>query len=237
MVARVGDLNKLNILVANLEVAATGHAIRQEGRISAAQHLTAGINAFDAQTDSQLNVRPHLVADAGGALRSQDEMHAQRTPKARNAVKLFAKLGIVGDHLGILVNDDHQERQRLAIRALVETLAAVLDNIACLAQQRLTALKLGSNGGEDAAHGGLVQVGDAVNAVRQLVEGRERAAALIVHQHKVERAGVVGQRQPDHQAHQQLGFTGTRTARHHRVNAVGLGFEAQHTGSATGGHA
>ena len=82
-----------------------------------------------------------------------------------------------------------------------------------------------SNRREHALHAGPVEVGDDIDAMRQLLERLERAAALEVHQDEVQDAGIVVERQPDDQRHQQLRLARSRAAGNQAMDAVLLGLQ------------
>ena len=222
-VAAVGDLGQLNILVANLEEAATGHAWRQVSRIGAAQHLAAFAGGFHPHTDAKFDVRAHLVGDATGPLGRQDERNALSAANAGDAFELSLILSPVGDHLGELVNDDKEEG--IGRDGAVVAFASVLDNVfgARLDIQALAALHLRRNRREHARHAIGGKIGEDVNAVRQLGKLAEGTAALVVHQHKVERRRAVADRHAANQRDEQFGFARAGAAGDHPVNAVALG--------------
>ena len=91
--AGIGDLNQFDVVIANLQIAATRHPIGQKRRIATPQHLAAGVHTFNPQTDAILDIRPHLIGHTGGTLRSQEQIHALRPPQTRNAFQLIAEIG------------------------------------------------------------------------------------------------------------------------------------------------
>ncbi len=156
-------------------------------------------------------------------------MDAQGAPQAGDALQLALELGVPGDHLGKLIDDDEQERVRRRVRTGVQPFLAVMHDILGIGVgvQALAAVELGDDGGEHARRGRAFQVGDDIHAVRQGAEGLEGRPALVIHQDEVHHARVEVQAQPDDQAHEQLGFARARAARDQPVNAVALGREDQ----------
>ena len=59
----------------------------------------------------------------------------------------------------------------------------------------------------------------------KLRERRKRAAAFVVHQHEIQDARIVVERQADDQRHQQLGLAGAGAAGDQAVDAIVLGLQ------------
>ena len=152
LIAGVGDLDQLDLFVAHLQVAPAGNAARQKGGVGAAQHLAALARCFDAQADAKLDVRAHLIGDAAGPLRRQNQRDALRPADTGDTFQLGLILGPVGDHLGKLIDDD--EQKRIGLVGEVQPLLAIIDDVlgAGFGIERLAALHFRPDRGEHARH-------------------------------------------------------------------------------------
>jgi hypothetical protein len=76
---------------------------------------------------------------------------------------------------------------------LVQPLLAIIDNVfgLGLGVEGLPPAHLRLNGGEHTGHAIGLQVGDNIDAVGQVIEAFERAAAFVIDQYKIEHGGVV----------------------------------------------
>ena len=133
------------------------------------------------------------------------------------------EVGQLGGQRGELVDDHQQPRQRLRTPARPRDEPVVLDEIggAVLAQHALAVAQLGLQRAQRALAEVLVEVGDHPDGVRQLRALAERAAALVVDQHEVDRAAASGAAASDgDQAAQQLALAGAGRAGDQAVRPV-----------------
>ena len=230
--AEIGHLNQLNLLVADLQVAAPANA-REMCGIGAAQHLAAGLILLDAQAQAQPDVVAHLVGHPDGPLRGKQQVHAQRAAQPGDAFQLSLEFLVGRDHLGILVDDDHQVRQGLL--CVARTLAVGHD--VGRAEDSLPALQFSAHGGEHAVDGRRLEIGEDLNAVRKLEQGREGPAALVVDQDEVQHARIVGEGKLHDQGDEQRRLAGAGAAGNQAVHAVHVRFEAQRPHPVAGRHA
>jgi hypothetical protein len=89
--AGVRHLDQLQVFVANLQVAAPRHAVGQKGGVGPAQHFAAGVYLLHPHAEPQLNVGPHLVGNAFGPLRGQNQVDALRPAHPGDAFQLHAR--------------------------------------------------------------------------------------------------------------------------------------------------
>ncbi len=224
--ARPGHLNGLQQVAADLEVAPTG-LVGQEGGVGATEQLAGVVRRLDPQAGAQLHVGAHLIRDhAGRTLGGQNQRHAKGPAQARDAFELRPILRIGHDHLGELVDDDEQVRERLGegiIRPEARRdLAAVFDEVsgAAARQQRRPLLHDGLDGHEHALHRTGLHIGQDVHHVRQLAERLKGGAALEIDQHEVEDARVIADGHSGNERHQQLRLAGPGRAGDHAVHPV-----------------
>jgi len=111
----------------------------------------------------------------------------------------------------------------------VQPLLAVVDDVldVGVGDQLAAPVEFGAQGGESAHPRRALQVSHDVHAVRQRAERLEGRAALVVHQHKVDHAGIVLDGQADDQRQQQFGLAGAGGAGDHAVHAVAICREQQ----------
>ena len=183
-------------------------------------HVVGVAGVGDPQGDPQVGVGLDLRADhAGGALRRQDEVDAERTASAGHVDEPGHEVGQLGGQRRELVDHDQQPRHRLVAghprRRVVLDVLGVRVRQLVLATMQLGAERLERAGGQVA-----VEVGDHADGVRQVVAVLEGRAALVVDQHEVELVRPVADRERGDHRLQELGLAGARRTRDQAVRSV-----------------
>ncbi len=209
--------------VGGLEAGEVG-VVTQEPRAGPGRQM---VGVGDAEDLPRLGRREGFQADPVGqvrvepaqpplleALTGEQQVHVQGTPQAADGDEEVREVGVRGEQLGELVDDDDQGGQRRQIPT-GEAGGGVLGDVgevARLAQHLLPAVELAGDGVEHALHQhGLVrQVGDHRRRVRQSLTAEERGTTLEVDEHEVEFVGAVGRRQGDDERAQQLRLAAAR---------------------------
>jgi hypothetical protein len=150
---------------------------------------------------------PALLEALGG----EQQMHPEAAPRAADRGEELEEFRMGGEQLTELVHDHEQCGQRLdaSSRGQPPVLGdAVPTGASKLALPPLDLAEKGGPGAFD--HAGVVlKVGDQAGGVRQVGQGSERRPALEVHQGEREQLGWVREREPDHDASQQLALAGS----------------------------
>ena len=161
--------------------------LRQACGIRAFEQLFAVFGGLDAQTDSELHVRAHLIRHhARWPLGGQNERYAKRATESRDALKFSFVVRVVRDHLGELVDDDKQMREGFGEgRAGFESgddLLTILDQIRhpSLGQNIRAPVHLSINRDEDALDLVAFEIRGDVDTVRQFSERLDGRAALVI---------------------------------------------------------
>jgi hypothetical protein len=145
-------------------------------------------------------------------LRGQQQVHAEAAPEPAERDEVLGEVGLGGQQLAELVDDDEQAGQGRevgagAARGLV---LAHRGEVAGRSQQLLAALHLTAQGVGEAVDQSevVLEVGEHPRDVRQLGQPGEGRTALEVHQQEREHVGRVGGSQGHHEAAQQLALAG-----------------------------
>ena len=184
-------------------------------------HVVGVAGVGDAQRDAQVGVGLDLRADhAGGALRRQDEVYAERTTTSGHVDQAGDEVGQLGGKRRELVDDDQQPRHRLVVGLRVRP-----GSPRCPSRRRRPA------GARD--DGARRRRDSSARVVRwpsrsvtiptvcgQVVAVLERRTALVVDEHEVELVGPVADRERGDQGLQQLGLAGARRTGDQAVRSV-----------------
>jgi hypothetical protein len=145
----------------------------------------------------QRSVGEHTVAErARGALRGQDEVHAERAPAGSDVGEEVVQFGSCGDEGGVLVDDDHEPRE---IRGRLIDVARSFPGEHTFAMADLCAQAL-----DGPQRPCLVEVGEDARHVRQPGERVERAPAFEVDEKQSELLRSARTAHRDHPRRQQL---------------------------------
>ena len=132
-------------------------------------------------------------------------------PARREIREQGVQVGVVGEHRGELVDDDHEPRHP---RDCVDVASAGVS------ERTLTEPQLGAQALERAQRPVLVEVGHDTNGVRQRLECRERRSALEVDEQERDAIGWMPRRHREHPRDEQLALAAARRAAHDGVRAV-----------------
>lgn len=168
----------------HLEVAEAGQRGQLEGvgGVEDGARLVGGEGA-QAEPVRQVGVEALELA-ALDALAGQQQVHADGAADAADGQEQVDEVGFGGEEFAELVDDDEQVGQRLQFGVLGAQDGVVADvgDVVGVLEDLLAALDLAREAGVDALdESGLVlQVGDDPGDVRELLEGGEGRAALVV---------------------------------------------------------
>ena len=154
-------------------------------------------------------------------LRGQQQVQAQGAAQPADGHEQVDELGLRRQHLGELVDDDEQRRQRLEVLAGGPGLLVVADRreVAGLAQQLLAAHHLAGQGVLHPVDQGelLGEVGDHRRHVRHPGHAGKGRAALEVDEHQVQVLGGVRHREAEDERAQELRLAGAGRPDHQSV--------------------
>ena len=142
------------------------------------EHVVGVVLVGHAQRHAQVGVGAQVVLDdAGGTLRREDEVQAERAAALGDVDDAVDELGHLLDERRELVDDDDERRRGVDLAAALE-----LDEVLGLVpgEQVLAVVQLGRERRERPAHEVRRQVGDEADGVRQLDAVAEGRAALVV---------------------------------------------------------
>ncbi len=210
--ARERELHRTRLGAGGGEDAPTTHVRGQLRRGIRSDHGDAVGPIVHAHADAQVCVGEHGIAhDAGRALRAEHEVHPER-PAARGEIgEQRMQVGMLGDHRGELVDDDHEAG---------ETLNALDVARAGRHERPLAIAQLGSKTLEGAARPIAIEVGEDAGDVRQPPERRERGAPLEVHEQQRELLRRLHGGHREQPGDEQLALAAAGGARDDRVRPV-----------------
>jgi hypothetical protein len=192
----------------DLEEPVAGHG-RQVERVGPVEHDRALGLGEGAEADPVREVGVEAAQLAGlDALAGEQQVHADRPADAADRQQQVDELGLGGEQLAELVDDDEEVRHRRQLRPLGPHLAVVADRggPAGVAELLLTPddLALDADPGTLGQLGVVGEVVDQSRDVREALEGREGRASLVVDEHHAEVLRGVRQGEPQHERAQQL---------------------------------
>ncbi len=223
---RAGDEAGLEALVrahVDLQVAEAGDGRQVEGvgGVEDGAGLVGGEGA-QAEPVGEVGVQALELA-ALDALAGEQQVHADGAADAADGQEEVDEVRLGGEQFAELVDDDEEVRQRVEVGPGLAQGGVVADvgDVAGVLEDLLAALDLAGEGGVDALdEAGLVlEVGDDAGDVRQVGEGREGGAALVVDEDHGEVLGRVGGHQGEDEGAQELALAGAGGADAQAVRA------------------
>ena len=197
----------------------------EEGGLLGPEHVVGVVLVGHPQRHAQVGVGAQVVLDdAGGTLRREDEVQAERTAALGDVDDAVDELRHLLDEGGELVDDDDERRRGVDLAAPLE-----LDEVLGLVpgEQVLAVVQLGRERRERAAHEVRRQVGDEADRVRQLDAVAEGRAALVVDEQEGDALRRVRGGHAEDPRLEQLGLAGTGRATDERVRAVGADVDGE----------
>ncbi len=187
---------------------------RDVGRVRRVDDVARVGHVHDPEREPQRDVRPHVGADgAGGPLRREDQVHAERPALRGHAQQPGHDVRQVVGERAELVHHDHEAREPSA-REVVD------GRDARRGQEALAPVQLGPEPGERAPREPGVEVGHLAHDVGQPTARPEARSALEVDERERQLVGRAPEREPGDERLQELRLPGARRAGDEHVRPV-----------------
>lgn len=209
-----GDAHRQRLVVLRATEERTASALRSAGKLGGAggaEHRPAVRSLGDAQAQPQRAVRRERIAnDPGGALRAEDQVHAQGAPPRRDVGEHRRQLCVLLQQGGELVDDD-QESGKVG-----------LTHVARLRRREgtLTAAHLCGQAGDAAPRLRLVEVREDADDLRQLTQAIEGRPSFEVREEDTHPLRPVPRADGGDPCDEEFTLACPRHPRHDRVRAV-----------------